>query len=89
MQRMSDIWRSYTDNDGAKLHVRPHWAKEWDGLQLSGMDARKYLKTVAYKDQIPKFRSALAEIEKEQGWTLEELKNRFSNELWDELVFEE
>ncbi|KAK8066224.1 hypothetical protein PG997_012971 [Apiospora hydei] len=89
VQRMSDIWMSYTDRHGAKLNVRPHWAKEWDGFQLGGMDARKYLKTVAYKDQIPKFRAALAEIGKGQNWTLEELKNRFSNELWDELIFEE
>ncbi|KAK8038297.1 hypothetical protein PG994_015064 [Apiospora phragmitis] len=89
VQRMSDIWMAYTDSHGAKLNVRPHWAKEWDGFQLGGMDARKYFKTVAYKDQIPKFRSALAEIGKGQGWTLEELKNRFSNKLWDELVFEE
>ncbi|KAK8034257.1 hypothetical protein PG993_009252 [Apiospora rasikravindrae] len=89
VQRMADIWMSYTDRHGAKLNVRPHWAKEWDGFQLGGMDARKFLKTVAYKDQIPKFREALAEIGKGQGWTLEELKNRFSNELWDELIFEE
>ncbi|KAK7966852.1 uncharacterized protein PG986_001129 [Apiospora aurea] len=89
VQRMSDIWMSYTDRDRAKLNVRPHWAKEWDGFQLGGMDARRYLKTVAYKDQIPKFRAALAEIGKGQNWTLEELKNRFSNELWDELIFKE
>lgn len=89
VQRVTDKWISYTDNDGAKLNVRPHWAKEWDGYQMGGMDARQYLKTVAYKDQIPKFRSALAAIGEGQGWTLGELKNRFSNELWDELVFEE
>ncbi|KAK7954106.1 hypothetical protein PG996_014992 [Apiospora saccharicola] len=87
VQRLSDIWMSYTDHHGAKLDVRPHWAKEWDGFKLGGMDARTYLKTVAYKDQIPKFRSALATIGEGQGWTLDELKKRFSNELWDELVF--
>ncbi|KAK8012820.1 hypothetical protein PG991_010195 [Apiospora marii] len=89
VQRVADKWMSYTDRDGTRLNVRPHWAKEWDGFQLGGMDARTYLKTVAYKDQIPQFRSALAAIGHEQGWTLEELKKRFSNELWDKLVFEE
>ncbi|KAK8002649.1 hypothetical protein PG989_002368 [Apiospora arundinis] len=32
VQRMSDVWMSCTDSDGAKLNVGPHWAKEWDEL---------------------------------------------------------
>ncbi|KAE9381408.1 hypothetical protein N431DRAFT_5852 [Stipitochalara longipes BDJ] len=29
LQRVSDLWMSYTDAEGKPLNVRPHWAKEW------------------------------------------------------------
>ncbi|KAF2144536.1 uncharacterized protein K452DRAFT_245458 [Aplosporella prunicola CBS 121167] len=90
MQRVADIWMGYGKHyGGAQINVRPHWAKEWDGLTLGGRDARQYLKEVAYREQIPRFRAALAKIGEVQGWRLEDLKQRFSNELWDQLVFSE
>jgi len=45
------------------------------------------LKTVAYKDAIPEFKTALENIGTSQGWTLADLKARFSNKLWDDLIF--
>lgn len=80
-QRVIDIWMGYGGN------TRPHWAKEWDGFKFRGVEARKYFKEVAYKDQIPKFRDTLGLIGKGHEWTLEELQQRFSNELWDQLVY--
>ena len=32
-QEILDAWTSYTDADGKKLKVRPHWAKEWYGFR--------------------------------------------------------
>jgi hypothetical protein len=29
IQEVADTWMSYTDAEGKKLNVRPHWAKEW------------------------------------------------------------
>jgi hypothetical protein len=81
-QKVIDLWMGYGGN------VRPHWAKEWDGFTFKDRPARQYLKEVAYKDQIPEFKNTLEAIGKQQGWTLDQLKNRYSNELWDELVFE-
>ncbi|KAH9903848.1 hypothetical protein F4778DRAFT_781225 [Xylariomycetidae sp. FL2044] len=89
MQRVADKWMGYADAEGRRLNVRPHWAKEWEGLVMGGVDAREYLRTVAYKEQIPKFRGALAKIGDAQGWGLEDLRARFSNELWDKMIFEE
>lgn len=80
-QKVVDLWMSYGGN------VRPHWAKEWERFTFKGQDARKYMKEVAYKDQIPEFRETLGEIGQRHGWTLEQLKSRFSNELWDNMVF--
>ena len=54
---------------------------------MRGLPARQYLKTIAYKHAIPEFKAVLADIGKSQGWKLEDLQKRFSNELWDELIF--
>lgn len=89
LQRVADLWMSYKDSDGALLNVRPHWAKEWESINLRGKPAREYLRTEAYKDVIPEFKATLAEIGKGQGWELDDIKERFSNELWDYLVYSE
>jgi len=83
LQKVADKWMSY----GEGMNIRPHWAKEWDGLQLGGVDARKYLKTVAYPQQIKDFREALGKIGGTE-WGLEDLRRRFSNELWDQIIFD-
>ncbi|KAK7046330.1 putative FAD-binding type 2 protein [Favolaschia claudopus] len=79
--------RKTQPKDKTYLNVRPHWAKEWEYIKMHGIPARKYLKEFAYKEQIPAFRDALRRIGERQGWGLRDLK-RFSNELWDELVFD-
>jgi hypothetical protein len=56
-------------------------------VEMRGLPAREYLKTVAYKDAIPEFKAVLADIGAAQGWTLADLKARFSNELWDDMIF--
>ena len=81
-QEVTDLWMSYGGN------VRPHWAKEWERFTFKGQEARKYLKEVAYREEIPEFKAALAKIGESQGWTLGELQKRFSNDLWDKLIFE-
>lgn len=50
------------------------------------MPARDYLRDVAYKDALPEFRSTLESIGSKQGWTVQDLKKRFFNGLWDELL---
>ncbi|KAL3472464.1 hypothetical protein BJX99DRAFT_262252 [Aspergillus californicus] len=84
IQKVCELWMSYGD----ELNVRPRWAKEWDGLQLNGQDARTYLKNEAYPKQIKDFRTALEKIGWPHGWGLAELRSRFSNELWDKIIFE-
>lgn len=82
-EKVAEMWLSYGVN------ARPHWAKEWDRMQLKGVDAREYLKRTAYKDQIPEFRRVLGEIGQTQDWSLKDLQKRFSNELWDKMIYEE
>ncbi|TGO13900.1 hypothetical protein BTUL_0061g00170 [Botrytis tulipae] len=92
-QEVVDLWAGYkgrmsVGGEEELLNVRPHWAKEWEGVRIRGRGAREYLREVGYKEEVEEFRSILGEIGKEQGWGLGDLKGRFSNELWDYLVFE-
>jgi hypothetical protein len=87
MQEIADVWDSYTDPGGSKLNVRPHWAKEWQGLRFRGMPVREYLKTVAYKDRIPEFKLQLQAIASAGGYTLMDQQRMFSNPLLND-VFE-
>jgi hypothetical protein len=84
-QLVCDKWMSYGD----ELNVRTHWAKEWEGIRFRGMEAKHYMKEVAFASQIKEFKEALAEIGKGQGWTLDEIRGRFSNQLWDKIIFED
>ncbi|KAF2403163.1 FAD-binding domain-containing protein [Trichodelitschia bisporula] len=83
LQTVADKWLA----TGEGLQVRPHLAKEWDGLTFKGVDARTYLRDVAMKEQIAVWKTAAAEIGAVQGWTVDEMRARFSNQLWDELMF--
>ena len=57
------------------------------GLKKDGAPIQQHLKSVAYKDAIPQFKTELEQIGKAQGWTLDELQKRFSNQLWDEIIY--
>jgi hypothetical protein len=84
LQAVVDAWFTTCGNS----NIRPHLMKEWFGLKFKGMEATKYLKEVAYKDQIAEWKGIVAEIGKQQGWTLDDLKNTFSNNMWDSLIFD-
>jgi hypothetical protein len=54
---------------------------------MRGKPALQYLKEDAYKDAIPKFKATLSDIGKHQGWDLTDLQKRFSNPLWDYMIY--
>ena len=58
-----------------------------ESVNMRGKPAREYLKEEAYKDAIPKFKAILADIGQQQGWDLTDLQKRFSNELWDYMIY--
>ncbi|KAK6007857.1 hypothetical protein QM012_004671 [Aureobasidium pullulans] len=67
--------------------LRPHWGKEWAKMRFGGLPARDYIRTVAYKSEIPECLTVLEKIGKRQGWTLKDLRKRFSNRLLDDMFF--
>ncbi|KAI8260504.1 L-gulono-1,4-lactone dehydrogenase [Colletotrichum sp. SAR11_239] len=88
-QQVLDKWMSLKDPRTQKpLRVRPHWAKEWEKFQVNGKPWLEKLMKEDYKAEIEEFRKVLAEIGSEAGWGLKDLQSRFSNELFDTLIFD-
>ena len=57
------------------------------GLQKDGAPIQEHLKHSAHQDQIPASKAELAELGEAQGWDLDDLQKRFSNELWDDIIY--
>ena len=84
MQDITKLWMSYKDSDGRPLNVRPHWAKQWQGITFRGRPAVRHLRNRAYAARIPEFRAGLHAIAKQGGYTAGDLR-MFSNPLLDDL----
>jgi hypothetical protein len=83
-QEVADAWCALTGPDGRPLNVRPHWAKQWQGLRFRGLEDVRYLTEVAYRERIPEFAAALRAVAREGGCTPADLRI-FSNPLLDRL----
>jgi hypothetical protein len=91
-QKLTNKWISYIDpTTGKRLHARPHWAKQWtflrlpdsEGLHLKSFD---WIRNV-YKEEISLFMDALKKIGEEGGFTTDDLRMRFGNELMDSVLW--
>lgn len=88
-QSVLDKWMALKDpNTGKTLKTRPHWAKEWYNYKVDGKPWLQKLKEEDYKDERQEFLQILTEIGKGANWTLQDLKDRFSNDLFDQLFFD-
>ena len=56
---------------------------------VAGKPWLDYLREVSYKDEIKEFKDVLTKIGLKQGWTLSDLKNMFSNEMFDQIYFDD
>ncbi|KAL0931490.1 uncharacterized protein CTRU02_214225 [Colletotrichum truncatum] len=88
-QQVLDKWMALKDpNTQQPLKIRPHWAKEWKGLTVNGKPWIEKMKNEDYKDEIQEFLTVMSEVGKEAGWTLDDLQNRFSNNLFNDVFFD-
>eukprot|EP00521_Asterionellopsis_glacialis_P016031 CAMPEP_0195308760 /NCGR_PEP_ID=MMETSP0707-20130614/38395_1 /TAXON_ID=33640 /ORGANISM="Asterionellopsis glacialis, Strain CCMP134" /LENGTH=587 /DNA_ID=CAMNT_0040373047 /DNA_START=157 /DNA_END=1920 /DNA_ORIENTATION=+ len=96
MQEITDLWTNLTTEDGYPihpfenengqlLHVRPHWAKYWEGINVHGKPIKQYLREEAFKDQILLFREGLAGAATAGGYTLEDAAKVFSTKFSSEM----
>jgi hypothetical protein len=92
-QQLSDKWTSYIDRStGKRLRARPHWCKEWEFLKLPDEFGRKisaieWMETIAFKDEIPKFREQLKKVGEGAGFNSRDLRARFSNHLLERIFW--
>jgi hypothetical protein len=86
MQGVTDRWLAIADGNGELLNTRPHWAKEWQGLTVRDRPITDYMRDTAYRDRIPEFRAALSRIAAAGGYSLQDLKERYSNETLSEIL---
>ena len=92
-QKLTNIWLNYRDRStGNRVKARPHWCKQWSFLNMPDdkgfpTPARDWIRQVAYKDEIPLFIAGLKKIAETQGFTMEEMRARFSNPLLEKCIF--
>ncbi|KAF4500718.1 Heterokaryon incompatibility 6, OR allele [Fusarium agapanthi] len=82
-QQVLDKWTSYKTNDGKPVVVKPHWAKEWYMYKVGGKPWVEKLVKEDYKEEIAEFQTLMGAIGKKHGWTLEDIKRTFSNDVLD------
>ena len=89
-QAVLNKWTSYIyPRTGKRLATRPSWSKDWKELRVGGQPWAEKLKSESYKAEIAEFVRVLAEMGGEAGWTLADVKKRFSNGFFDWFVFED
>jgi hypothetical protein len=92
-QKLANKWTSYTDpSTGRPLRTRPHWCKQWSFLSLPDhlggwMTAPEWMRKVAYESEIPEFLGQLRRIGVQAGFTLDDLRARFGNELLESIFW--
>ena len=90
MQQIADKWTSYDvkDDQGNPMHPRPHWAKQWAGLQVNGKPIERYFKEDAYKDAFAQFRDVYGKIVSRTGGTVDGTLKVFGNDMMERLIFQ-
>jgi hypothetical protein len=89
MQQLTHLWSAYRSPEKGEpaLNIRPHWAKEWQGLEVRGKEIVRYLREDAYKEERVEFVRVLEEVVRRRGGTLVETRQRFGNPLLERLSF--
>lgn len=59
-----------------------------EGYTIDGKPWIEKLKHEDYAAEIVEFKRILSRIGKKHGWTLEDIQKRFSNELFDGLIYD-
>lgn len=86
MQQVTDKWTGYAYPPNA--HPRPHWAKQWSGLNVKGMPIEQYFKELAYKEAIQEFKVGFGAIVTKRGGSVDNTLARFGNTTMQRLLFQ-
>ncbi|AYV83313.1 MAG: hypothetical protein Hyperionvirus5_119 [Hyperionvirus sp.] len=84
-QYLTDKWSSYKDHNGKPINVRPHWAKQWDHLNINNMSMSDYYRD-QYKKDLDEFKNQMEKIAASSNYKFSDLQ-LFSNSTLDKLIF--
>lgn len=70
------------------LLTRQNKTTRHEGYTIDGKPWIEKLKHEDYAAEIVEFKRILSLIGKKHGWTLEDIQKRFSNELFDGLIYD-
>jgi hypothetical protein len=93
MDKLSDVCERYQVRD----QIRPHWAKQWQGLKWknqsngSAIDMADYFKTVTFRKAIDEFKQGMNVIGQQQqngAFDFNDCQKLFSNPVMDYLLFD-
>jgi len=90
MQQIADKWTSYEvvkDSKGNIVYPRPHWAKQWAGLQVNKKPIEKYFKEDAYKGAFTQFKETYGKIIARTGNKVDDTLKVFGNDMMERLIF--
>jgi hypothetical protein len=92
IQRLFDKLCKVCEKYNLRRSIRPHWAKQWQGLTWADengvrMNIADYLKNVTYASAIAEFKDQLSRIGRMYGFTLDDCQRMFSNPVMDYLIF--
>jgi hypothetical protein len=93
-QTVLDKWSSLKDAHGQLIPVRPHWAKEWYGYKMHGRQWEEVLKGETsqrggFKGEIEEWRRLMRQLGGRDGWTVEDARFRFGNEVLNSMFWQE
>ena len=80
MQDITDAWRNVRGSSGAQLGMRPHWAKQWNGLIVDGIPISLYLQATGYLQEIMEFKQHFQMLQSSWMVSLDEAQERFGND---------
>ena len=80
---VASIWASYKDKDGQLLNVRPHWGKEFPTM----VDKKTCCEFVrdGHREGFREYKAAIGAIAKMHGFTIADMRSRFSNTFLEEV----
>jgi len=87
-QTLSKKWTSHkTAKEDRYLNARPHWAKQWKGLNIRDQPIEQYFEETAYHGAFKEFREGFEGIVKARGGDLNETLARFGDPTMKRLIF--
>jgi len=83
-EAMASNWENYSDRQGNKLVVRPHWAKEFP-RSVAGTEINEYMRKV-FAPQLPRYVEGMKALMEVTGGDLTSTLNMFNTKYMEKIM---